>query len=183
MSRRIVVCGALVVALAAVALSGVALAQERGGRGGMRGGGFDRERFQQMIMERMREALGAGEEEWKVLGPRLEKVMALQRAMRTGGGMGMIFGGRRGRRGGEEEERGRPEQAEKEQTPLEKASESLQTALADESTPPAQIQDKLTAYRAAREKARQELDKAQEELRKVLSVRQEARLVLMGTLD
>lgn len=183
MSRRIVVLGALVMALVAVALAGVALAQEGGGgrRGGMRGGGFDRERFQQMMMERMRETLGAGEEEWTVIGPRLEKVMTLQREMRTGAGMRMMFG-RRGR--GEEAERPeRPGQAEEEQSALEKATDSLQEALADEDTPAGQIKERLTAYRAAREKARQELDKAQKELREVLSVRQEAQLVLMGTLD
>jgi Spy/CpxP family protein refolding chaperone len=41
----------------------------------------------------------------------------------------------------------------------------------------------LTALRAAREKARQELATAQEELRKILTPRQEALLVLMGYLQ
>jgi hypothetical protein len=93
--------------------------------------------------------------------------------------MRMMFG----RRGRGDEERGGPEEAAEEQTALEKATDSLQEALASEDTPPAQIKERLTAYRAAREKARQELDKAQKELREVLSVRQEAQLVLMGTLD
>ncbi|MGD2174589.1 MAG: hypothetical protein PVJ27_04230 [Candidatus Brocadiaceae bacterium] len=186
MSQRRLVGATVVLALAVLACAGMVLAQERGGPPGrpMGRGRFDPERFQQMMMERMREALGAGEEEWEVIGPRLEKVMALQRATRPGrAAMGMMFGGRRGRPGGGAEERARPEEAEEEQTPLQEASDDLQTALADESTPPAQVQQKLTAYRAAREQALQELDRAQEKLREVLSVRQEARLVLMGMLD
>ena len=47
---------------------------------------------------------------------------------------------------------------------------------------PEEIKEKLTALRKAREKAEQELTKAQEELRKVLTLHQEARLVLIGFL-
>ena len=77
---------------------------------------------------------------------------------------------------------GAPE-AERERTPIEKATEELQAALEDEGTTPEQIKERLTAYREAREEARKELAKAQEELREVLTLRQEAQLVLMGTLE
>jgi uncharacterized protein (DUF3084 family) len=64
-----------------------------------------------------------------------------------------------------------------------KAAEDLRTTLGDQNSTVAQVKEKLTAYRAEREKAREELSKAQEDLRSVLSVKQEAQLVLMGSLD
>ena len=46
-----------------------------------------------------------------------------------------------------------------------------------------QIKAKLTALRAAREQARRELATAQRSLRQLLTLRQEAHLVLRGLLD
>lgn len=66
---------------------------------------------------------------------------------------------------------------------MSKAAEDLRTTLGDQNSTVAQVKEKLTAYRAEREKAREELSKAQEDLRSVLSVKQEAQLVLMGSLD
>jgi chromosome segregation ATPase len=64
-----------------------------------------------------------------------------------------------------------------------KASDALQTTLENTSATPEEIKAKLTALRTAREKARQELATAQKELREVLSLRQEAQMVLMGMLN
>jgi uncharacterized protein YPO0396 len=47
----------------------------------------------------------------------------------------------------------------------------------------AQIKAKLTSLRAAKERAAQELSRARQNLRQIMSVRQEALLVLNGLLD
>ncbi len=191
----------VVVALVLMALvwGGMALAQRaggpqgRGGEGQQRGGrqsergGFDRDRMRQMMMQRMQEMLGATDEEWTVIGPRLEKVMELSREAR-GGFRGRMFGGTRRRPGGDEgrdDDRRRPgqENEEEDQTAVEKAAEALQQTLSEEGAAPATVKARLTEYRRAREQARQALAKAQAELRSVLTMRQEAQLVLMGQID
>jgi hypothetical protein len=169
------------VALAAfvlAAFAGLAMAQQGGPPGGRRGGRWDPEQMRQRIQERFREMLGADDEEWTVIGPRLERVQTLQWQQRAGG-MGFMFGrGGRGRFGppGEDE-------AERELSPVQAAAEQLNETLENEDATADQIKERLTAYRQAREEARQELAEAQEELREVLTVRQEAQLVLVGLLD
>ena len=167
-------------AVALLASSELLMAQQgapggRGGRG-MGGRGFDPQQWRQRMNDRMKEALGASDEEWNIIAPRLEEAQTLSREIRRGG-IWAMFAGRRGRPVAQ------PQAEQKEQTPLQKATTELQEALDDASTPVAQLKNKLTAYRKAREKARQKLAKAQEKLREVLSLRQEATLVLMGTLD
>jgi len=181
MSRTKIV---LTVAAAALALSmGVALAQQgggggRGGRGGR--GGFDPAQMRQRMMQRYQEMLGASDEDWTALEPLVTKVMDLQRDARGGGGMGFMFGGRGGRRGGGGFGGAQPQG---EQSAVEKAAADLQATLENENASAETIKTQLTAYRKAREDARQQLAKAQEELRAVLTVRQEAQLVLIGMLD
>jgi len=55
--------------------------------------------MRQMMEQRTREQLGATEEEWKVLGPRVMKVSELSRQTSGFGRGGMFFGGRRGPQG------------------------------------------------------------------------------------
>ena len=179
MSRWKGLSGVMAVVVATGLCVGVAMAQQRGG--GMGGGRFDPAQWRQRMAERMKEMLGATDEEWSVIGPRLEKVQDLSRQARAGMGMGMRGGFGRGMgRGGAG---GRAGAAEEPQTEIEKAASSLQTVLQNEASTAAQIKESLTAYRKAREKVRQELAKAQEQLREVLTLRQEAQLVLIGTLD
>lgn len=172
---------------------------QRGGqRGGMQGppgqggpgGRFDPERMRQMMEQRMQEALGATDTEWKVLGPRVMKVQELSRQVNTGGRGMMMFGRRRGPGGqggpGGQDDQGRrrgPRGLNREQTDVEKLQQELQTTLEDTSATPDTIKQQLTQLRAAKEKAKQELAKAQQDLRQVLTLRQEAVLVLMGMLD
>ena len=66
---------------------------------------------------------------------------------------------------------------------MEKAQEQLRTVLDNTSATPDQIKKQLTALRTAREKAKQQLAVAQQDLRKIITVRQEAQLVMMGMLD
>jgi len=69
------------------------------------------------------------------------------------------------------------------QSAVEKAADQLQTTLENESASPEEIKKQLTTLRAEREKAKQELAKAQLELRQICTLRQEAQLVLMGMLN
>jgi hypothetical protein len=184
--------------LAAIVLTGLIVAgldadpihpvnPARGGRGDAARGQRDpnqmrqmRDRFRQQAADRMKESLGASDEEWKILYPRVEKVQNLVRDAQ-GGGMRM---GRRGRMGrGRGGGTGREVQPQGEQTDLQKKSEALRTLLENEDAKPAAIKGALDGFRKAREKSRQELAIARKELRGVVTLRQEAQLVLMGLLD
>jgi hypothetical protein len=200
------ILGIVVVALVGLLLASQTLSQpgqrggqqgQRGQRGGQQGGPggrgqFDPERMRQMMDQRMREQLGATEAEWKVLGPRVTKVMELSRQTRGGGRGGMMFGGMGGRGGmmpggmggrGGGPGGGRPGAPDRQLTAVEKAQEQLRTLLDNTSATPDQIKKQLTALRTAREKAKQQLAVAQQDLRKIITVRQEAQLVMMGMLD
>ena len=95
------------------------------------------------------------------------------KAQRESGGRGM-FGGRN--------RDGQPQPTEN-ASPVQQASESLQTTLQNKDSKPDEIKVKLEALRAAKAQAKQDLAKAQEDLRTVLTQRQEAGLVMMGLLD
>lgn len=152
-----------------------------GGRGNGGGGGggprMTQEEMRAQMSKRTQEAMGATDAEWAVLGPKIEKVQQLQFQAMAGRGMGMMGGGRGGRGGGP----GGP--AAGPANPVADAARELQTLLENKDATPEQIKAKLTALRDARAKAKEELTKAQTELREVLSVRQEAVLVERGTLD
>jgi len=192
---------AMLMGLAAAVLVGIlglgqALAQQPPGdrRGGDRFGPRDPEEmrkrieaYREQMQDRMRERLGATEEEWKILQPRIEKVSQAMRQSRGGfrSVMGM-FGGRG--RGGPDDRRGgdrqRPEGTpEREQDDVEKKTQALRSLLDDENSSASSIKAALDALRSARQKSQEELATARKELREVITARQEAQLVLMGTLD
>ncbi|HUW35597.1 MAG TPA: hypothetical protein VM223_28635 [Planctomycetota bacterium] len=173
MRTRIMIAGVAVALLAGT--FGIAFAGEAGGGGGRGGrGGFDPARMREMLNTRMKEALKVNDEEWKALQPKVEKVMTMSREL-TGGGMRMAGG----RRGGNQPAADNAEP----QSLLVKAQADLQATLDKEDASADEIKTKLTAYREARELAKQELAKAQAELRELVTPRQEAQLVLMGYLD
>jgi len=66
---------------------------------------------------------------------------------------------------------------------VDQAKSELRELLGNKDAASEQIKAGLTALRLANEKARQELAKARQELRQLLTVRQEATLVLSGLLD
>ncbi len=199
MQRRMVKIAVVACALGLM-VGGLSLAQQgggnqgggrRGGQGGGPGGGpgnFDPAQFRQRMAERMKEQLGVDDQAWKVMEPRLMKVMDLNRQANAGNrGMFGMFG--RGGRGGPGGDQGGPQGDRQrrgpmgEQTALEKAMTQLRTTLENQSATPEEIKTQLTAVRSAREKARQELAVAQQELKKILTLRQEAMLVEMGQLE
>lgn len=133
-----------------------------GGPGGP-GGNFDPAQFQQHMLNQIRQSLSiTNDDEWTAIQPLIQKVMDAQRGLHGGGPPS--FGGR-----------GRPgQQASSEQQTLQKAI--------DENVPVPQIKDALARYRATRKAKQAELESAQNDLKSVLTVKQEAQAVLMGLL-
>ena len=136
----------------------------RGGRGGMR---MNPEEMRKRFMDGIKESLAPTAEEWQAIEPLLTAVMDKQRQQRSAQ-MGGMFG--RFGRGNNNDN-----------TPAE--VQSLRDALDKKDTPAADIQAKLKAVRELRKKLEADLQKAREDLRKVLTVRQEAQLVQSGILD
>lgn len=126
--------------------------------------------------KRVQERLGATDSEWQVLGSRVMKVAELSRQLRPGG--------RGGRQGGSRDERSdsRRETPVRESSAIDVASEQLRTLLDSTSATPDQIRQRVAALRVARKKVQQQLVAAQQELTEVLTVRQEAQLIIMGLL-
>lgn len=144
---------------------------DRGDRGGR--GNFDPEQMRVRMMERFREAFEVKDDaEWKLIEGRITKVSDARRGM---GGFGRGFGGPGGRGGGPGGRGGFGGEPNPEAEALEKALEAK--ASADE------IKAKLAKYRESQKTKQATLEKAQAELRQVLSVKQEAQAVLMGLLQ
>ncbi len=147
-------------------------------------GNFDPEQFRQRMAERIRERLEVkNDDEWKILQARIEKVTQARREVGFGGGFGGGAFGRRGGPGGggpadNNQQRRGPGGFGAEPSP---EAEALQKALEGKASND-EIKAKLASLREARKVKEANLEKAQEELRKVLTVRQEAEALLMGLL-
>lgn len=178
-----------VIVLVALAFAAHSIAQEgRPDRGDRRGDRGDRQRtraprdneqmqqrmaqYRQRAAERMKEALGSTDEEWTVLQPMVEKVQTLAMQARAGAMMGSV------RRMGARNVPGARTPSD-----LEIKSQQLSEVLRKENASPDEIRNALKAFRDAREKANKELIQAQNKLRELLTIRQEAQLVTMGLLD
>lgn len=152
-----------------------------GGPGGRRGGGGGPEQFRQRMTERLKTSLKASDEEMAVIQPLVEKVFVKQREASGGPG------GPGGRRGGGNRPGGDAPAPGGEQRPGRGGetpeSQALRETLEKDGAAPSEITAKLTALREQRKKAAAELTAAREDLRKVLTVRQEAVLVQMGLLE
>ncbi len=68
-------------------------------------------------------------------------------------------------------------------SPVEQRKRELRETLNNKDAPADQVKAKLTAVRAAQLNAAQELTKARQDLRQILTLHQEATLVLNGLLD
>lgn len=143
---------------------------ERGQRGN-----FDPGQFQQRMMDNLRERLGVTDDaEWKIISERLTKVMEARRTTAFRGGMGFgrppggdnaPGGGRRGFGGGSSPE-----------------AEALQKAIESKASKE-ELKTAMAKYREARKANEENLRQAQEDLRKVLSLEQEAVALQMGLVD
>jgi hypothetical protein len=157
--------------------------QGGGGGGGFGGGGgtFDPAQMQQRRVDNAREELGfTNDTDWSAVEPLVKKVVDAQTQMigdrmrgfgrnrgggNGGGGPGGGGGGGRGGFG----------------TPSPEA-EALQKAV-DDNAPSAQIKAALAKLQTSRKDKQAKLEAAQAELRKVLSVKQEAQATLSGLIQ
>jgi len=154
-----------------------------GGAGGAGGGNFDPAQMRAQYMTRLKEQLGANDDEWKVLEPKITKVMDASRAASTrGGGFtgGRTRGGNNGGGGGAAPA---APAVDPNASPLAKAQAELRAVVADKDAPASAYTEKLAAYRAALQKAKTEQATAEKELKEVLTPKQEAILVSSGTIS
>jgi hypothetical protein len=182
-NRPLVICGvAVALCLGAGTLSAQDSSSTGGGqgrRGVVVGGNFDSAQFQQHMMDAIKGRLGfTNDTDWAAVQPLVQKVFDARRdagiggrgfggfGRRSGGDGDNVPGGRGGGFGG----RANPE------------ADALQKTL-DDNAPATQVKAAFEKYRAARKAKETTLAQAQEDLRKVLTTRQEARAVLLGLLN
>jgi hypothetical protein len=140
--------------------------QNGGANGGGRGN-FDPAQMQQQMLAALRDQFGVTDDsEWKIISDKITAVSELNRATRGGFGGLRGGGGNRGGRGGAV---ANPEQ------------DALRQAITDK-LPDAEIKSRLARLREVRKANEEKLTKAQDDLRGVLSVRQEAVAVMAGLL-
>lgn len=162
-----------------------------GGRGGR--GGFDpeamrtrMEEFRKQQAEQMKTEMGATDEEWAVLQPKIEKIQTLQRDLSSGMRGGMMGRTGRGGRGGAQpgaQPAAQPDANAPAQTEIQKAGAALQTVVQNKEASAEQVSAALKAYRDARDKIKGELATAQKELKEIVTVKQEAYLVTRNVLE
>lgn len=160
--------------------------------------------------EAMKQALGVDERQWKAIEPRLEKVRACRDEAFGGigtpfssGGFTTQFGSPQGQAGGGafggfaggfHFEGGGPEGATaqnfstwkplgREPTQVERICGELQMLLQGSDATPEAIRQKLDVLRHARAQARKRWAQAQQDLREVLNLYQQATLMMMGLLE
>jgi hypothetical protein len=150
--------------------------QGQGRRGGR--GNFDPAEFQQRMMDNVKDRLAfTNDTEWAAVQPLVQKVFDTRRDVGFAG-MNMLRAGRGGNGGGGDDQRQR-RNAFNQPTP---EADSLQKAL-DDKAPAAQVKAALEKYRSVHKDKQAKLEAAQEDLRKVLTSRQEAQAVLLGLLN
>jgi hypothetical protein len=145
---------------------------------------FDPAQAQQRRMDRFKEVLGVtNDAEWKLIQERIQKVLDAQQETRGGGMMG-------GRRGGgpggdaanaSNPDAGNPRRGGGPGGESNPAATALQKALDDNASTEV-VDAKLASLRDSRKAAQAKLESAQAALQKIVTRKQEARLVLMGLL-
>ena len=129
---------------------------------------------------RLKEMLGASDDEWQILNPKITKVQNLMLQSGNGGGMmGGNAGGMLARFGvtdpGAAAGAGPSE--------VRKAQQALQEVLRNKDATSEQIKAATQACRDARAKLKAQLEDARKELKALLVIRQEAILVQLGMLE
>lgn len=151
-----------------------------GGRGGGRGN-FDPAQFQQRMMDNVRDQLGfTNDADWSAVQPLVQKVMDGRRDIGGGNNMRMMFRNRnRDQNGGGDNNRQRNNPFFGQPSP---EAQALQNAI-DNNVPDAQIKDLLTRYQASQKVKQDKLKASEDNLRAVLTVKQEATATLLGLLE
>ena len=155
------------------------VAQPNNGGPGGGPGNFDPAQFRQRMMDNVKEALEVtSDDEWKVLEPRVQKIMEARMQM-GGAGMGRMMMPRRNRGG----DNGPADQGARRRfgpAPSQE-EEALQKAI-DSKASKAETKAALDKYVASRKTKQADLEKAQAALRELLTPRQEAIATLNGLL-
>jgi hypothetical protein len=157
--------------------------------------------MRQRMMDRMKEFVGATDDEWKALQPKIEKVQQLQRDAYPRGGGFMLFGGPGGPgpggpggagpgggpgggfgggAGGPPPGFGGPGGQPSE---VQQKVQDLREALDNKDTPAEELKAKAQAVRDARARAKADLSTAQDDLKQAANPRQQAALLAMGVLE
>ena len=124
---------------------------------------------QARAMSKLRDQLEVTDDaEWEVIAERINRVIELRQNVSGGAGLRGVPSVDKAKRNGQSDT-GRPGQ------------DSLRTAVRDR-LPDAEIKSRLALMHAMHEQTEARLAKAQEELRSVLSIRQEAVAVVSGLL-
>ncbi|MCS7338487.1 MAG: hypothetical protein NZ739_09675 [Verrucomicrobiae bacterium] len=183
-TRKLLRLLALASVVAGVALNTTWLYAQQGDRSERRRGDrpdFDPAEMRERIAEGYRELLEfTNEEEWNAVKPLVVKVLQARWEAFPGMGRGMFRPPRRGGEGpgASDQDRPRPPRF----GPPSPATEALEQALESKASTEV-IKAKLAALREERKQRQEALQKAQEDLRKVLNTRREALAVLYGLLD
>jgi hypothetical protein len=180
LNQLLTICG---VAAALMLSAGTVSAQNgNGGNGGNGGGGgggggrnrgnFDPAQMQQRMMDRYRQDLNfTNDADWNAVQPLVQKVVDARMAVGRGGfGRGGRGGGQGGPGGGGGFGQPNPDR------------DALQKAI-DDNASAGQIKDLLAKYQVSQKAKQATLAAAQADLRKVLTVPQEAQATLSGLLD
>lgn len=158
------------------------------------GGNFDPEAIQQMLIDKgiitqdmmnqmqgtvrkaslasVRRQMNCTDEEWALLEARITRIIAAQTDVNLNQ---PVTGGNRGAQS-------RMLSPPSQNSEAAKALRDLKAILREQNPPDAMITPRLMAWRAAHQKARVELAAAQEDLIKILTLRQEAVLIQIGIL-
>lgn len=150
-----------------------------GGFGGPGGMSFDPTRIQDMLLEQIKVELKLTDEEWLVIKPLLADILKIQMSQISQGFMG---GMRRGGQGAGGPGQGVPSMPGMAGQQFPEA-DALSTVLSQDAATSDEIKARLEAYRAALKKKQDALKAAREKLRPILTLRQEAQLVVRGMLD
>lgn len=148
-------------------------------------GNFDPAQFRQRMMDDLRDQLGVkDDQEWTAIEPKITKVFDLRMQMMAGRMRGGFGGGRRNNNNNNADDNGGQQQQRRNRFGGEpsEAMVALQKAV-DDKAPSAEIKTKLAAVQAENKDKEAKLLAAQEDLRSVLSPRQEAILTLRGMLQ
>lgn len=127
------------------------------------------ENYRKQLSKQEQTFLGATDDEWKVLEPKVLQVEKLKMEAQFGGARTYIIPG--------------VTSPTDEPTDLQKASEQLAKVLKNKDVKPEDIKAALEAFRKAKTKVNEDLAKARAQLKELLTVKQEAQLVLKGTLE
>ncbi len=171
-------------AAAALALGGLtatATAQEQKSRGG-----FNPDEMRARLTERMRELLEVkNEDEWKLIYARIEKAQEAQREVRSlNGDFRLLFsrsGEQGGAPGGDQGGRTRGSGGSPFGGTPNPDAEAFSKAVQNKA-PTDELKQRMARVREARKNAEAKYDKAADDLRQVLTVRQEATLVAVGLI-